>query len=76
MICLVKRVHLSASRSDQNHKERFFFKTGTPLLPPHDPPNPNRIKALPPPQKKFFLQSPKVPDGIMINIRMIYAQMG
>ena len=51
MIYLVKRVHLSASRSDPNHEQRFFIKTVTPLLPPNDPLNPNRIKVIPPPQK-------------------------
>ena len=54
MTYLVKWVHLSASRSDPKHKQRFSIKTVTPLLPPHDPPDPNRIKVLPPPQKFFF----------------------
>ena len=37
-----------------NERGKIFLQNRHPLLPPHDPPNPNRIKALPPPKKSFF----------------------
>ena len=66
MTYLVKWVHLSASRCDPYHKQRFFvIKTMTPMLPPHDPPDPTQIKVLPPPIKVLFfiiLRTPQSPN--------------